>query len=140
MRSLREIKKSISHARVDSKPKANQAVLRHLIGELTTVAGDAPRLTNLQVRARILQATAAAAIVVLAIVIIARPPQRITSPSAQNRIYSAADLLTVGGLNAAYRRGGLEAVDRQCEAAARRLEDRPQRVSINQLLGELKGI
>ncbi len=140
MRSLREIKKSLSHARVDSKPEANQAILRHLVGELTAVPGDAPGLTKLHVCGRILQAMAAATIVVLTVVIIARPPQRITSPSPLNRAYSAADLLTVGGLNAAYRRGGLEAVDRQCEAAARRLEEQPRRISINQLLGELKGI
>ena len=139
MRSLREIKRSISHARVDSKPEADQAVLRRLVGELTAIAGNAPGLTKLQIRARILQAMAAAAIVVLAVLIIARPPQRTTFPSSQHRIESAADLLTVGGLNAAYRRGGLEAVDRQCEAAAQRLEDRPQRMSVNQLIRELKG-
>ncbi len=139
MRSLREIKKSIRHARVESKSETDQAVLRHLVGELTTVTGDAPGLTKLHVRGRILRAMAAAAIVILALVMVARPPQPVTPPSPAGRVQSAADLLTVGGLNAAYRRGGLEAVDRQCEAAAQRLEDRPQRMSVNQLIRELKG-
>jgi hypothetical protein len=72
MRSLRQIKKLISHAGVKSKPEADQAVLRHLLAELAAVAGDAP------------------------------------SPH-ENETLSAADLLTVACLNAAFRRGGLEA-------------------------------
>jgi hypothetical protein len=102
MRSLRQIKKLISHARVESKPQADQTVLRHLLAEFATVAGNAPL-------------------------------------PCENETLSAADLLTVGGLNAAYRRGGLEAVDRQCEAAARRLEDQPQRISVPQLIRQLNG-
>lgn len=140
MRSLRYIKKSISHARVESKPEADQAVLRHLLVEFRTVAGAAPVPLKLPVRGRVLQAVAAAALVVLALVIATRSPQKTTTPSPANRIESAGDLLTVGHLNAAYRRGGLEAVDRQCEAAARKLEDRPLRISVNQLIGELNGI
>ena len=139
MRSLREITKSISHARVESRPEVDQAVLRHLLAEFKTVAGAAPAPVERHVRGRVFQAMAAAAMVVLALVIVARPPQRTTPPPPENRIQSAGDLLTVGRLNAAYRRGGLEAMDRQCEAAAQRLEDRPQRTSVNQMIRELKG-
>ncbi len=139
MRSLRKIKKSISHARVESKPEADRAVLRHLLAELATAAGDAPAPGGLHARGRILKAMAAAAIMILALVMVARPPQRTTPPPLENRTPCAADLLTVGCLNAACRRGGLEAVDRQCEEAAQRLEDRPQRISVNQLIRELKG-
>jgi hypothetical protein len=99
MRSLRQIKRSISHARVESKPQADQAILRHLLAELATVAGDAP-------------------------------------PPREDETLSAADLLTVGCLSAAFRRGGLEAVERQCEAAARRLDLRPERISLMELIRE----
>jgi hypothetical protein len=51
-----------------------------------------------------------------------------------NEALSAADLLTVGCLNAAFRRGGLEAVEQLCEAAARRLDFRPERVSVAELM------
>jgi hypothetical protein len=138
MRSLREIKKSISHARVESKPEADQAVLRHLLAELAAVAGDASTPVKLHVRGRILRAMAAAAIVILAVVMVARPPQRTAPPSPENRVHSAADLLTVGCLNAAYRRGGVEAVDQRCEEAARRLDTRPERTSVKKLIRELK--
>ena len=92
MRSLKEVKKSISHARVETKPEADQAVLRHLLAELAAVAED--------------------------------------------QTLSAADLLTVACLNAAFRRGGLEAVEQQCELAARRLDLRPQRITVEELIRE----
>ncbi len=99
MRSLRDIEKSISRARVESRPEADQAVLRHLLAELAAVAGEA-----------------------------ALPHE--------NETLSAADLLTVAWLNAAFRRGGLEAVEWQCEAAAQRLDLRPERVSLMKVIRE----
>ena len=99
MRSLREIKKSISHARVESKPRTDQAVLRHLLAELATIAGDAPL-------------------------------------PRESEALSAADLLTVGCLSAAFRRGGLEAVEQLCDVAARRLDFLPERISIGELMND----
>ncbi len=99
MRPLRQIKNSISYARVELNPDADQAVLRHLRAELATVAGD-------------------------------------TSSSRENETLSAADLLTVACLNAAFRRGGLEAVEQQCELAAQRLGICPQRVTVEELIQE----
>jgi len=99
MRSLRQIKKSISHARVESNPQTDQAVLRHLLAELATIAGDAPL-------------------------------------PRESEALSAADLLTVGCLSAAFRRGGLEAVERQCEAAARKLDLRPEKIPVMELIRE----
>ncbi len=99
MRSLGEIKRSISQARIESKPAADQAVRQHLLAELATVTGDAlhPR---------------------------------------GNEALSAADLLTVGCLNAAFRRGGLEAVEQLCDVAAQRLGFRPERISVGELINE----
>ena len=99
MRSLREIRKLISHVPVESKPEADQAVLQHLLAELATVTGD-----PLQPR--------------------------------ENEALSAADLLTVGCLNAAFRRGGLEAVERLCDVAAQRLGFRPERISVGELIND----
>ncbi len=139
MRPLREIKKSIGHARVESKPEADRVVLRHLLAEFGTAAGDGAAGATRHVRGRMLKALAAAAIVILALVMIARPPQRTARPEPENRTPSAADLLTVGCLNAACRRGGLEAMDRQCEEAAGRLGTRPERVSTRELIREFDG-
>ena len=100
MRSLRQIKNSISHARIELAPQADQAVLRNLLAELAAMAEDAPQLREDETR-------------------------------------SAGDLLTVACLNAAFRRGGLEAVERQCEMAARERDMRPERISLRELIWEL---
>ncbi len=100
MRSLRQIKNSISHARIELAPQADQAVLRNLLAELAAMAEDAPQLREDETR-------------------------------------SAGDLLTVACLNAAFRRGGLEAVERQCEMAARERDIRPERISLRELIWEL---
>jgi hypothetical protein len=64
---------------------------------------------------------------------------RTSHEPVRNGTLSAADMLTVGHLNAACRRGGLDEIDRQCERAAERLRNRPERISTEQLIREMKG-
>jgi hypothetical protein len=144
MRSLRSIKKSIGHARIASEPRINRAVLRHLRTELaaTTVGAPVfgtPRLGPAVVKKRGVAAMAAA-LVILILILAGRPGHQTTPQSREGRTVSAGDLLTVGCLNAAYRRGGLEALDRRCEEAARRLDTRPEAVSLATLIRDLRGI
>jgi hypothetical protein len=142
MRSLKDIKESIRHAGIGAKPQADQEVLRHLLTEWETVTGGASarskqRDARAVARRRIVKVVAAAALVVLALIVAARLPQR-TPPRLEGRAESAADLLTVGRLNAACRRGGLEAMNRQCEEAARRLNTGAERVSVQELMREFQ--
>jgi hypothetical protein len=143
MRSLRSIKKSIGQARIASEPRVNQAVLRHLHTELAAaVAGipvsGAPHLWRAAVRNRVVPAVAAA-IVILILIVAGRPGPQATALCEEGRTVSAGDLLTVGCLNAAYRRGGLAALDRRCEEAARRLDTQPAVVSLASLIRDLRG-
>jgi hypothetical protein len=73
---------------------------------------------------------------VLALITARKVPRAVSHPR-ESGVLSAADLLTVGCLNAAFRRGGLEAVDQQCEMAARGLGTRPERISVRELIQEL---
>ncbi len=144
MRSLRKIKKSIGRAGIQTKPQVDEAMLRHLLQELTTATTRASnsgprRAERILSWGRLVPALAAAALIILALIVFGRTPQRVASPP-RSRTLSAADLLTVGGLNAACRRGGLEALDRQCEEAARRLDTVPERVSVKTLIRDLQGI
>jgi hypothetical protein len=144
MRSLREIKESIGHAKVESKPEADRVVLRHLLTEFAAATGNAstpamPCAWRALAKGRVVKAMAAAAIVILALFLVGRPPHKVVAPRPEIRPPSAADLLTVGHLNAACRRGGLEAIEQQCEEAARRLDNRPERVSAKELIREFKG-
>lgn len=142
MRRLRDMKKSIGHARIESKPRANKAILGHLLAEFATARGDTstpvkPRDWRIVARSRGVKMTAAAA-VILALILVGRPPRKAAQPPLESRTQSAADLLTVGRLNAVCRRGGIEAVARQCEEAAKKTENRPQPITIDGLIGELE--
>lgn len=142
MRSLKDIKRSIKHAQVDSKPRADEAVRQHLLAELVTATAAVPAPIRPQGWRIAVKAVAAAAVVILALIVVDRRPQQEVTPPASvgSRPRSAADLLTVGSLNAACRRGGLEAIDQLCEEADRRLGTEPEGISVRAFARELKGI
>jgi hypothetical protein len=52
---------------------------------------------------------------------------------------SAAQMLTVGQLKAAYQRGGLGELEAQCEEAAEKVDGKPKEMSIKSLIAELEG-
>ncbi len=143
MRSLKDIKKSIKHAQVESKPRADEAVRQHLLAELVTATAGVSAPIRPQGWRIAVKVVAAAAVVILALIVIDRRPQEqevTPAPSVGSRPRSAAGLLTVGSLNAACRRGGLEAIDQLCEEADRRLGTEPEGISVRAFARELKGI
>jgi hypothetical protein len=52
---------------------------------------------------------------------------------------SPAELLTVASLNMAYRRGGIEAVEIQCDEAVDKLGPQPAKITIKELLAKSNG-
>lgn len=64
-----------------------------------------------------------------------RPENDIKTPVAK----SPAEMPTVASLNIAYHKGGLDAVERQCEKAFERLELRPADITLQELLAEFNG-
>jgi len=52
---------------------------------------------------------------------------------------SPAELLTVASLNIAFRRGGIEAVEKQCDKAIDKLGPRPAMITVRELLGGFNG-
>lgn len=85
---------------------------------------------------------AAAALIILAIgffVIHLVPGEKVDTAEVPKVTKSPAELLTVASLNMAYRRGGVEAVERQCEQAIDKLGPRPAKITVNELLAEFNG-
>jgi len=85
---------------------------------------------------------AAAAVIIMAIGIFVfhkGPVEQIDRPVASKAAKSPAELMTVASLNMAYRRGGMEAVEKQCEQALRMLRPQSEKISIRQLLAENNG-
>ena len=52
---------------------------------------------------------------------------------------SPAEMLTAMSLMRAYRRGGIEAIERQCEQAIEKLDPRPTETTIKELLAKSNG-
>lgn len=85
---------------------------------------------------------ATAALIILAIsffMIHLGPDKKADTADVTTVTKSPADMQTILSLNIAYRRGGIEAVDRQCKKAIEMLGPRPQRITIKQILTEFNG-
>jgi len=52
---------------------------------------------------------------------------------------SPAELLTVASLNMAYRRGGIKAVEQQCDEAIEKLGPQPAKITVKELLTKSNG-
>ena len=88
----------------------------------------------------IMRLAAAAAMVGIVVLLtrrhVPREPRVIAPPGAT---MSAADMLTVGQLKAAYHRGGLGGLEAQCEQAAAKVDMATMEMSLEGLIVELKG-
>ena len=91
-------------------------------------------------RNRMIKLTAAAAVIIVAIGLVAvfvhrGPGEQIDSSNGQ----SPTKMMSAMSLTMAYRRGGIEAVDEQCEKAIRMLGPKPAGLTVKQLLAKTNG-
>jgi len=98
-----------------------------------------PSTHRIIIRSRMIKLTAAAALIIVGISLLAvlvhqGPGEQPVSPDK-----SPTKLTTAMSLTMAYRRGGIDAVDEQCEKAIRMLGPRPLRLTLGQLLSENNG-
>lgn len=85
---------------------------------------------------------AAAAVIIMAIglfIFHLAPDEQGGSPKISEVVKSPTEMLTVRSLTMAYRRGGLEEVERQCDEALKMLGPPPERITVKQLLAEFNG-
>ncbi|MHC4501437.1 MAG: hypothetical protein ACYS21_20290 [Planctomycetota bacterium] len=82
-------------------------------------------------------AAGAVVIVLIGFVIVHQVSRRQTDGQAfTDAGKSPGEMMTAVSLNIAYRKGGLEAVEKQCDRAFKMLGPRPTRVSVRELLEE----
>jgi len=143
---MRDIKRLVRHAPVHANAEMSRAVLDDLRKELGAGRIDASTPIHRHIWSSMMcsfragVAAVAALILVVALIMVSRiPKEPIRPPLRVGETPSAADMLTVGSLNAACRRGGLPEMERQCERAAQRLDTRPERISAEQLTREMNG-
>lgn len=85
---------------------------------------------------------AAAAVIIVAIsfFIAHRGPSEQADTTIESRATkSPAEMQAILSLSIAYRRGGIEAVDRQCQKAIEMLGPRPAEITVTELLEEYNG-
>ncbi len=85
---------------------------------------------------------AAAAVIIVAIgffIVHQRPSEQADTTTVPKVTKSPAEMQAILSLSIAYRRGGIEAVDRQCQKAIEMLGPRPAEITIQQILTEFNG-
>jgi hypothetical protein len=85
---------------------------------------------------------AAAALIILAtsfFMIHLGPGEKVVTTDVTTFSKSPAELLTVASLNMAYRRGGIEALEQQCDEAVDKLGPQPAKITIKELLAKFNG-
>jgi len=104
-----------------------------------TVRANKPNAAGIILRSRAARLVAAAAVIILAVAlpaILRNPDVPAEEPDFTQSPVAMQSILSV---NIAYRRGGLEAVDRQCQIAMEMLGPRPAEQTIEQILAEFNG-
>jgi hypothetical protein len=142
MRPTKDIEQSLKRLDldIDIDAKIDQRVLGELVEKHRQLTGAQRAIRRTLPRHVITRATAVAAVVVIAALLARRPLRREPAPTPPRRAtVSAAELLTVRRLNAVYRRAGMQGLERQCEEAAERVDIRPTRMSVEDLIAEFNG-
>ena len=101
-----------------------------------------PSAPRVIIRNRIMRFTAAAAVIVVVIslfIVYQGPGEKADTVTTSISTKSPAELLTVASLNMAYRRGGIKAVEQQCEEAVDKLGPQPAKITVKELLAEFNG-
>jgi len=146
MKSAKDIEQALRQTDLDIDIHARTD--RRILSELADAYRESVRTPSAPATPRwrtvteswIVRLAAAVAIVgivgLLALRRVPREPGRIPYEGAT---LSAAEMLTVGQLKAAYGRGGLEELEAQCENAAEKVDVKLSEISITDLIVELKG-
>ena len=88
---------------------------------------------------RLVKLAAAVIIVAIGLLIIHQIPHRHEPAKMSRMTKSPAEMLTMASLEAAYRHGGMEEVERQFEEAMELLGPRPAKITVKELLAEFNG-
>ncbi len=100
-----------------------------------------PNLWSIIIRSRMTKLAAAAVIVLVVGLFVARriPDKQTENGTKQEVAKSPAEMMTAMSLNIAYRRGGMEEVEKQCDKAFEMLGPRPGSITVQEMLAELNG-
>lgn len=103
-------------------------------------AGGKPNTWKMIVQSKTTKVAAAMIIVAIGLFVVHRGPnERPATAEIPRAAKSPGEMMTAISLNLAYRRGGIEAVDRQCKEAIEMLGPRPAELTVEKMLTEFNG-
>jgi hypothetical protein len=138
MRSAKDVEQALKRADMDVE--INAETDRAIMGELTNLHRKSAPCGPSGGRLGHVALAAAAVIVIVGVLLWSRreAPRSEDTPRLAATM-SAAEMLTVRQLKAAYQRGGLGELEAQCEEAAEKVDGKPKEMSIKSLIAELEG-
>lgn len=144
MRSMRDTKRHIAQAPVHVGSKADDAMLEHLLRELSA-SGENPAVRRTRTGPHLTTPIACVASVAITIAVVAwllyggRAPQNHPPAQATSANASGLALLTEISLERAFRHGGIPAVESQFQKALAAPAGKRVAPSFDELLAELAG-
>ncbi len=145
MKWTRNIERLVKDLHDTTSAEMDERVLRDVlqameIQDKQTSSVPQPNIWRTIMKSPITKLAAAAVIIVAIGLFIAYQDSR-KQESAQvvSVSKSPAEMLTVASLNMAYRHGGIEAVERQCDEAIEKLGPQPAKITVKKLLTEFNG-
>ncbi len=94
---------------------------------------------SIVLKSRAVKVAAAVIVVAIGFFIVHQRPSEQADTTVSKATKSPAEMQAILSLSIAYRRGGIEAVDRQCQKAIEMLGPRPAEITIQQILTEFNG-
>jgi len=92
------------------------------------------------IKSKITKLAAAVIVLVVALFVARRvPEEQIDNRTKPEVTKTPAEMMTAMSLNIAYRKGGMEEVEKQCDKAFEMLGPRPGRITVQEILAELNG-
>jgi len=140
MRSMRNVKRDVARAPVRVGRKADDAMLEHLLRELSA-AGESSAVRRTQAGPHLMRPMAYVASVAIITVVVAWLLSAGRAPQSHEPapVTSGIGLLTEISLERAFRHGGIQAVESQFRRALAAPAGKPTTPSFEELLTELAG-
>jgi hypothetical protein len=101
-----------------------------------------PSTARIITLSRMMKLTAAAAVIIIAISFFTArqgPTEKADTTTVPKVTKSPVEMMTALSLERAFRRGGIEAVEKQCKQAFKPIGPRPESLSVEQILAEFNG-
>jgi len=144
MRPKEDIEKFVrlGKPRVTTNQQMDSRTLHDSFAAMQQTIQAKPGALRVIIKNRTIRFTTAAAILIAAItlfIVHQGTDEKDETVNVTGITKSPAELLTVASLNMAYRRGGIKAIEKQCDEAVDNLGPQPEDITIKELLTDFNG-